>query len=165
MVVFSIWVNHGSLLWVFWLYNPCLLKLWFAGLASCIGQPRMQGEMASAFFQLCRRFVFLRRHFSFLHLPIGKHFQLRRLSPTRKPSAEISAEGRSRYGPLQAISRVIAPLIGVITRFTTGMGPPCTTKWISSRRTHQIRVHLAALGGWTTAVVLGVSVWWNWSRL
>ena len=36
-VVFSIWVNHGSLLWVFWLYNPCLLKLWFAGLASCIG--------------------------------------------------------------------------------------------------------------------------------
>ena len=63
----------------------------------------MQRKMVSAFFHLCRRFRFLCRRFFFLDLPFGRNFQLRRLSPTRKSSAEISAEGRSRYGTLTYI--------------------------------------------------------------
>ena len=87
--------KHGSLLWVFWLYNPCLLKLWFAGLALCIGHG-CRGKWHRHFFISVGVFFFCVAIF-FLHLPSGKNFQLRRISPTRKPSAEISAEGRSRY--------------------------------------------------------------------
>ena len=73
-----------------------ILCWWYVDLF-CKARSGMQRKMVSAFFHLCRRFRFLCRRFFFLDLPFGRNFQPRRLSPTRKSSAEISAEGRSRY--------------------------------------------------------------------
>ena len=39
-----------------------------------VHRPRMQGEMASAFFHLCRRFVFLCRHFFSYTFPSAEIF-------------------------------------------------------------------------------------------